>query len=322
MRNKTSNKYFIYDHPRKTTISSFFRNVILLIINAMYRIIYTFKRRKTAETKYDVSICAIFKDESPYLKEWIEYHKIVGVDHFFLYNNLSSDDYHSVLDPYIAAGVVDLIEWPYPQTQLKAYDNCMKTFGKTSKWIGFIDIDEFVVPKSTDDIYSFLKNFEKYPSVLVYWKLFGSSGRIQRDPSGLVTQDFYCCWPKYDEVGKCFFNTAYELDPEFRFNSIFHHFSWGKQGRMYFPPVNIFGYICSSSKRDKANNADFPIQINHYFTKSYEEYLEKRSKGDVFFKDNPHNMDYFYRHEIICTSTDFSAYKYLVKLKLAMGIGS
>lgn len=31
-----------------------------------------------------LSICATFKDEAPYIPEWIEFHRRVGVDHFFL----------------------------------------------------------------------------------------------------------------------------------------------------------------------------------------------------------------------------------------------
>lgn len=45
----------------------------------------------------------------------------------------------------------------------------------------------------------------------------------------------------------------------------------------------------------------------------------KRGKGDVYFKINPHDEDYFYEHEMKCTSTDYSAYKYLIKLKLKLG---
>ena len=41
--------------------------------------------------KYYFSICAIFKDESLSIKEWIEYHKLIGVEHFYLYNNNSTD---------------------------------------------------------------------------------------------------------------------------------------------------------------------------------------------------------------------------------------
>jgi hypothetical protein len=34
---------------------------------------------------------AIFKDEASYLPEWFEFHRLVGVERFFLYDNGSSD---------------------------------------------------------------------------------------------------------------------------------------------------------------------------------------------------------------------------------------
>ena len=67
--------------------------------------------------------------------------------------------------------------------------------------------------------------------------------------------------------------------------------------------------------RNIATNKDFPIQINHYFTKSFNEYVSKKAKGDVYFKENPHDVEYFYKHEMNCTDVDYSAYKYLIKLK-------
>ena len=34
-----------------------------------------------------LSVCAIYRDEAHYLAEWIEFHRLVGVERFFLYNN-------------------------------------------------------------------------------------------------------------------------------------------------------------------------------------------------------------------------------------------
>lgn len=39
--------------------------------------------------KYYVIICAILKDETPYLIEWVEHHLKIGVEHFVLYDNNS-----------------------------------------------------------------------------------------------------------------------------------------------------------------------------------------------------------------------------------------
>ena len=242
----------------------------------------------------------------------------MGVEHFYLYNNNSEDDYQSVLEEYVQSGLVTLIQFPYEQAQMKCYKDCIDKYAGETKWLGFIDIDEFIVPKSTNDIYGFLKPFEtKRGAVKLNWQLFGTSGRMDRDIEGLVAEDFTVCWPKYYDVGKCFYNTAFGVNPDSPQNAGMHHSFWTMYKGRQLPPVNAFDHVCTGTF-SKADSRDFPIQLNHYFTKSYQEYVMKRSKGDVFFKTNPHDEEYFYFHENLCTAQDHSAYKYLIQLKQQM----
>ena len=68
-----------------------------------------------------LSICAIFKNEARYLEEWIKFHRGVGVSHFFLYDNESTDDPLTVLRPWIEMGLVTLVAWPGRAQQVRAY---------------------------------------------------------------------------------------------------------------------------------------------------------------------------------------------------------
>ena len=320
---KHEDKYFIYDNPQPTDIKRRIKNALVELKCGIYKLQMNMKARPVVEQKqYRVAICAIFKNEAPYLREWIEFHKIVGVDHFYMYNNNSTDHFEEVLKPYVESGDVTLIPWPYDQAQMQCYKDCVKRFRHETKWLGFIDLDEFVVPKSTDDIYTFLRPFERSRgSVAIYWRLFGSSGRFDRSLDGLVTEDFTVCWNKYCNIGKCFYNTAFDFDGESDRNKCLHHNFWANRDGRNYPPVNLFDRVCLGY-RHKADAEDFPIQINHYFTKSYMEYATKRAKGDVYFKINPHDEEYFYHHEMKCVATDHSAYKYLIKLKKAMEEGA
>lgn len=312
------NKFFIYDEPHNFSLKYIVKNIYWRLQALHFAIKYKYMKVDSVDKHYNVSICAIFKNEAPYLREWLEFNHLVGIEHFYLYNNNSEDDYESVVAPYIKKGWVTLVQWPHNQQQLECYQACIKDFAHETRWLGFIDIDEFIVPKSTDSIYEFLKPYErKAGAVNLYWKLYGTSGRMDRDLSGLVSEDFTVCWPKYCNIGKCFYNTAFEFDFESKPAKQLHHKFWANYKGKNVPPVNIFNHICVGN-RNIADVADFPIQINHYFTKSYKEYAMKRSKGDVYFEVNPHDEAYFYEHEMKCTSTDYSAYKYLVKLKLRM----
>lgn len=309
------NKYFIYDKQSFSVIKWRLYNIVSTFMAMYYQLKIMFIKPKIKSKKYNVSICAIFKNEAPYLKEWIEFNNIVGIEHFYLYNNNSKDDYMSVLKPYIKSGIVTLLEWPYKQKQMECYIDCIEKYAFETKWLGFIDIDEFIVPKKTNTIYEFLKTFEKRAgAVNIYWRLFGSSGMLNRKLSGFVSEDFTVCWPKYCDIGKCFYNTAFDFNKTSKHSKYLHHNFWASYKGVDIPPINIFNKICIGN-RNIANTSDFPIQINHYFTKSYEEYAVKRTRGDVYFKINPHDEEYFYEHEMKCTDVDYSAYKYLIKLK-------
>lgn len=54
---------------------------------------------------YSVSIVAILKNEAPYIREWIQYHLLVGIQHFYLHDNESTDDVYSILKPFINDGI-------------------------------------------------------------------------------------------------------------------------------------------------------------------------------------------------------------------------
>ena len=49
---------------------------------------------------YDVSIVAICRGEQAYLVEWVNYHRQVGVAHFFIYDNEPAGSHADLLRPY------------------------------------------------------------------------------------------------------------------------------------------------------------------------------------------------------------------------------
>jgi hypothetical protein len=154
--------------------------------------------------QYELAIGAIFRDEAPYLKEWIEFHKLVGVQHFYLYNNCSKDDYEQVLQPYIDQGEVDLIQWPYLanswenwlyEVQAGAYEACILQAQSKVKWLAIIDIDEFLTPISADNVPDVLKEYEAFGGVGFNWKLFGHSGLLDLEPNKLLIESLVMTAP-------------------------------------------------------------------------------------------------------------------------------
>jgi Glycosyltransferase family 92 len=122
--------------------------------------------------EFEVAATMIFRDEAPYLKEWIEYHKLIGVEHFFLYNHLSQDNFREVLQPYIENNEVELTDCVHRVGSLDEWDSLQKFLitdglrrskGRT-KWLLILDSDEFFVPIHHDSIADYLKRYD-HPAV-------------------------------------------------------------------------------------------------------------------------------------------------------------
>jgi len=88
----------------------------------------------------DICICSFIQNDSSKLREWIEFHRLVGVGAFMLYDNNSTDGLEEVLSPYTCAGSIKpdglslrVLNWhhtlEYDQTQIQAFSHCLETFG-------------------------------------------------------------------------------------------------------------------------------------------------------------------------------------------------
>lgn len=141
-------------------------------------------------SEYQLGVVMIFRDEGPYLKEWIEYHKLVGVDHFWLFNNLSKDNYQEILQPYVDDGLVDLYEVPidaphihqWNAVQTRSYNRALNYARGHCKWLAAIDADEYIVPVTVDTIPEALAPYEGHPGVALHWLIFGTS-LVEKIPS-------------------------------------------------------------------------------------------------------------------------------------------
>lgn len=148
-----------------------------------------------------LAICAVFKDDARFLSEWIDYHTLVGVEQFWLYNNNSSDNYKEVLKPYMKSGLVKLIHWPSPihyderwyaslSVQTSAYNHCLDKVRGRVEWLAMISVDEYIVPVKSSSIVRVLqKRYKRVSGLCINWVLFGTSGVEELGPSSLMTEN-------------------------------------------------------------------------------------------------------------------------------------
>lgn len=190
----------------------FYEKLKAIFYGSFLPFVFGLKNIQVRKTKYYFSLCAIFKNEAPYFKEWIEYHRMLGVDHIYLYNNFSTDDYMDILSPYIEEGYVTLTDWPYEMSQIPAYEHCYEHFRSETFWLMFLDLDEFICPIYKTNIKEWIKPFEKYPSVLMYWLMFGTNGIVKADPNKLVIEQYTNSWASVRNESKQVLNTSFSND--------------------------------------------------------------------------------------------------------------
>eukprot|EP01053_Blabericola_migrator_P000736 Blabericola_migrator_1__735@NODE_1183_length_5191_cov_163_280445_g805_i0_p1_GENE_NODE_1183_length_5191_cov_163_280445_g805_i0NODE_1183_length_5191_cov_163_280445_g805_i0_p1_ORF_typecomplete_len747_score116_11Glyco_transf_92/PF01697_27/4_1e20Glyco_transf_92/PF01697_27/1_1Glyco_tranf_2_4/PF13704_6/3_6e08DUF4406/PF14359_6/0_84_NODE_1183_length_5191_cov_163_280445_g805_i028905130 len=147
-----------------------------------------------SKKRYRIALCAKVDDEIPYILEWIEFHRIQGVDKFDLYSAILPGDPHSVkvnvdLTSITAlygslneSGLVTIIPTPsltpdvdfpllyeFNDTVLQIHrmqqhtmlSHCAKRNRDIADWILHIDVDEFVYGVS-NTLWEWLQNYNKH----------------------------------------------------------------------------------------------------------------------------------------------------------------
>ena len=131
----------------------------------------------------------MFRDHVRDLAEWIEFHRLVGVERFFLYDNLSQDDHLDVLAPYVESGLVVHHEWPMFPGQLQAHADCLERHRDDARWIAFLDQDEFLFSPTGRPVPEILPDFEQHPGVVVNSLAYGTSGHLTPQ-TGLLIENY------------------------------------------------------------------------------------------------------------------------------------
>jgi glycosyl transferase family 92 len=225
-----------------------------------------------------VSLCSLYRDHAEYLREWIEFHRVVGVDRFFLYDNESVDDHEEVLAPYVERGIVEVHDWPSPPSVergvpwaiIDAFNDCVARHREESRWIGFIDVDEFLFSPTGKRLPEVLAGFEQFSGVEVCRLEFGPAGHRAK-PEGTVIEN-YPLRRSYENPKKDWEHVKSIIDPARTSHAFNAHGFFYTEGHA----VNENG---EHALEDPPGRRIFPLasllRINHYITKSEEEYLRK-----------------------------------------------
>lgn len=221
-----------------------------------------------------LSVVVIVKNEARDIREWIEFHRIVGVTHFYIYDNGSEDDLKEVLQPYMDAGIVTYLWWPGEEQQMVAYNDAVVKYREKTRFMAMIDADEYLLPVEDKELLDVLDEVFaldfRAGCVGVNWREYGSSG-LERRAEGLVTETHLY-------RGKDEFNRNAHV------KAICNPRKVNQFPNPHFPIMQEKSLMITES--GTMFNLSFcyesickKLRINHYYIKSREEFFEKVMRG-------------------------------------------
>lgn len=128
---------------------------------------------------------------------------MMGVQHFILVNDRSTDDFTTVLAPYIAAGEVELLTLPCPEKwlgrswttfQIAVLQSICRQQRGVTRWLALIDLDEFIVPRQAERLLDVLDEYEACGGFYVRWETFGTSYVARLSSDELMTDRLRLRW--------------------------------------------------------------------------------------------------------------------------------
>lgn len=221
-------------------------------------------------------ICAIIKNEHRYLAEWIEHHLSIGFDDIYLFEDFGSDSHKEITDkyPHVHLDTCDnyfTIKRDYDKgnhRQNRLYQKFLYQHRKESGWCAFIDIDEYIMTdgSSLDDI---TKDYTNSAGIAMFWKMYNASGHVLR-PSNIVKS--------YTE--RC---SQLKQDWGWNFKSLVN-LNVGEEVLSVHQVNNLVDIYNNPVRVTRSNPITYEkIWINHYYTKSYEDWrFRMDSRGDLF----------------------------------------
>lgn len=217
-----------------------------------------------------LSMCAVLRNESLYIYEWLLHHLHQGVEHFYLFQNDSEQNERRVAKPF-----ENIITWHSTSglcQQRVAYNHVIREYADETEWCCFFDIDEFAYT-SKGKLSEVLRNDYDNPTtsgIAIHWLLFGSNGHIEYSP---------------EPVKKRFTKRASNVNAHVKsIMRLSETYSMNLDPHSFLAKGDIIDENFTVMSRDYAittpATADV-IRLNHYVTKSREEYRLRKTLPDA-----------------------------------------
>lgn len=202
-----------------------------------------------------VALVCIAKNEDHYIQEWVDYNLKLGFDQIFIYEN---NWRCPINNPNVTK-----IPFDGNTKQVESYNNFIQNYTDKYDWAAFFDVDEFLVLKKHNNIKSFISDYTSHQAIGINWYYFGANNHEKVNNNYSILERFTMRGKNFDKHVK----TILKLNKKIRME-------------VHNPNVNLIGADgIPFSGPFHVNGGCEVAQLNHYFTKSKEEFQLKVKRG-------------------------------------------
>ena len=265
-------------------------------------------KNKNKSKQAKVCVCTPAKEENRYIREFIQHYEKWGVDKIFLYDNndIKGEVFDDILKDYISKGFVEILNWRGKKDCMYTIMNdCYRNNYKKYDWLIFYEVDEYIHLNNYTNIKTFLneKIFEKCEIIHLNLVCHTDNNLLYYEDKPLKER-FPEITPKHKLCGK-----------RLEVKSII----WGNlskvkitnihRGDTHLKRSNGFGHR-NSYHGIYATENDYEFNyIDHYYSKSTEEFVQKLIKNDLIYTSVRYKIfrvsKYFAQSEITKEKIDF-----------------
>lgn len=270
-------------------------------------------------------LAAIAKNEGRYLAEWIVHHRRIGFDEIVVYDNESTDDSWEILRFFAGRIGLQARRWPTlrgASPQISAYNDILNEVREEGTWIAFFDLDEFLVPAEGVRLAATIadRGAEGAGAIGVNQRVFGSNNQEQMEQRPVLDRFRRCT---EDRSGECFWTkTIYHSPAVERITNV--HFTSLARGTYLHGSGAPISFE-EPPKFPMTTSVDYSaLQLNHYITKSLEEFMAKRDRGGAASHDAEQrmsryaDMSFFHNRQFVSNKVEWGAAAAHVAANLAL----